>query len=440
MIFIDSFVRALLLILLLVLAGCASYSKGFAPIAAELAQRDLGGALALLDAEKTVERNRLLFLMNRGMLLRMHGEFAASNQEFFAAKQLVEELNALSLREQTTALAINDGTRSYAGAPYEQVMLNLYRALNFLELGQLDEARVEALQVDLLLGELGDKELGPLFSNDPFARYLTALIYEATGETSNAMIAYRSSYQAYQEHQARYPAPLPRQLELDLLRASAAVGLSAENSEFVAEFGIDNWQSSEQLRREGELVFLFHNGLAPVKVEESVVLPDLPKGPLVRIALPTYQRRQNCFSRARLKIAGRIVETEVFQNIEELAIAELERNRPAILARATARVILKHQMSKQAGKENGLAGLLVNLSGLLTERADTRSWMSLPASIQLARVALPAGEYDLEVELLDPYGQLATRLFYPAIRLQPGEKYFISSHEVAEGSLLRRRR
>ena len=440
MIFFDACARALLLALLLALAGCASYSNGFAPIAAELAQRDPGGALALLDAEKPAERNRLLFLMNRGMLLRMHGEFAASNQEFFAAKQLVEELSALSLREQTTALAINDGTRSYAGAPYEQVMLNIYSALNFLELGKLDEARVEALQVDLLLGELSDKELGPLFRNDPFARYLTALIYEANGEASDAMIAYRSSYRTYLEHQTRYPAPLPRQLKLDLLRATETVGLSAEHREFIAEFGIDNWQSSTELQSEGELVFLFHNGLAPVKVEESVLLPDLPKGPLVRISLPTYQRRHSCYSRARLRIAGRVIETEVFENIEELALAELERNRPAILARATARAILKHQVSRKAGKKNELAGLLVNITGLLTERADTRSWMSLPASIQLARVALPAGEYDLEVELLDPYGQLATRLYYPAVRLEPGKKTFLSSHEVAEDSLLRRHR
>ena len=79
-------------------------------------------------------------------------------QVFSEAKLLAEELNALSLREQTMALTINDATRSYTGAPYELVMLNVYSALNYLELGQLDAARVETLQVDLLLGELGRKE------------------------------------------------------------------------------------------------------------------------------------------------------------------------------------------------------------------------------------------------------------------------------------------
>jgi hypothetical protein len=159
---------------------------------------------------------------------------------------------------------------------------------------------------------------------------------------------------------------------------------------------------------------------------------------LVRVALPTYLRRPPGFSAARLRIAGREVQTEAFANIEELAIAELERNQPAILARATARAVVKYQMSAKTGKENELAGLLVNLTGLLTERADTRSWLSLPASIQLARVALPPGEYDLEVELLDAAGQPARKLFYPATRLVSGRKTFISCHEVAVGSLLGR--
>ncbi len=428
----------LLLGLLLVVGGCASYSNSFAPIAAEIAGQDLDGALELLGKRKVPERNRLLSLMNRGMLLRMRGEFKASNQEFLAAKRLAEALNALSLREQTTALTINDATRSYVGAPYERVMLNLYMALNYLELGELDQARVEALQVDLLLGELGDDEVGPLFDNDPLARYLSALIFEAGGELSDAMIAYRSAYQAYLEHQERYPVAVPHQLEVDLLRASEAVGLTEENQQYVSEFGIDVWQTAEQLRQQGELVFLFHRGLAPVKVEQSLTVPVPPRGQLVRVALPEYLRRPAGYSVARLRIGGQVLETEIFEDIENLAIAELERNRPAILARAVARNILKYRVTKEAGKKDDLAGLLVNLTGLLTERADTRSWMSLPADIQLARIALVPGVYDLEVELLDPSGARVKTRSFPAVRLEAGRKTFISCHEVAKESLVRK--
>ena len=426
-------------LLLLTLTGCASYSNQFSPIAAEMAGDHIDSALDLLDAEDPPGRDRLLWLMNRGMLLRLKGDFTASNQEFAAAKQLVEELSALSLREQTLALTINDATRSYEGAPYEQVLLNVYSALNYLNLGQADAARVEVLQIDLRLAELMDNEAGPLFENDPLARYLGGMIYEMDGEYSDAMIAYRNAYQAYRKHGEHYPIAVPRQLQIDLLRSSERVGLADENRRYQELFGIDNWQTAEALHQQGELIFLFHNGLAPVKVENSVMLPVIGQGQIVRVSLPEYLRRQPGFSSARLLIDGRVMETEQVENIEELAIAELSNNMPAIIVRTVARAALKYQTSKAVGNQNNLAGLLVNVAGLLTERADTRSWLTLPADIQMARIPLDPGEYNLEVELLDLTGQVQQRLSYPAVTLDAGEKVFLSCHDIATVSLLGRR-
>ena len=110
---------------LLILAGCASHSSQFAPIATDLAGNNIDHALELLDLENPPSRDQLLWLMDRGMLLRLKGDYGASNQEFAAAKRLVEQLDALSLREQTLALMINDATRIYAGATYEQVFMNV---------------------------------------------------------------------------------------------------------------------------------------------------------------------------------------------------------------------------------------------------------------------------------------------------------------------------
>ncbi|MCD6187359.1 MAG: hypothetical protein J7K09_04255, partial [Desulfuromusa sp.] len=154
--------RFMFALFLLILAGCASHSSKFAPIATDLADNNIDHALELLDQENPPSRDQLLWLMNHGMLLRLKGDYGASSQEFEAAKRLVEQLDALSLREQTLALMINDTTRSYAGAPYEQVLLNIYSALNYLDLGELDNARVEILQVDLRLAELADREIGAL--------------------------------------------------------------------------------------------------------------------------------------------------------------------------------------------------------------------------------------------------------------------------------------
>ncbi len=424
---------------LLILAGCASHSSKFAPIATDLADNNIDQALELLDQENPPDRDKLLWLMNRGMLLRLKGDYSASNEEFVAAKRLVEQLDALSLREQTLALTINDTTRSYAGAPYEQVLLNAYSALNYLDLGEPDDARVEILQVNLRLAELADKEIGALSETDPFASYLSGIIYESGGEYSDAMIAYRGAYQAYQEHGEHYPLNVPDPLKVDLLRSSERIGLTDENRRYQELFGISSWQTAEALQQQGELIFLFHNGLAPVKIERSATFPIIGKGQLVSIALPEYLRRQPGFSSARLLINGQVIVTTPVENIEELAIAELSRNMPVIVARTVARAALKYTTSHEVGKQNGLAGLVLNITNVLTERADTRSWLSLPADIQMARVPLPPGEYDLDVELLDMGGLVAQRINYPAVTLQAGKKTFLSCRRIATMSLLGRK-
>ena len=168
------------------------------------------------------------------------------------------------------------------------------------------------------------------------------------------------------------------------------------------------------------------------------MFPVVGEGYLVNIAFPEYLRRQHGYSSARLLINGKEVETTLVENIEELAIAELAKNMPVIIARTVARAAIKYTTSHEVGKQNDLAGMLVNIAGVLTERADTRSWQSLPADIQLARVPLDPGQYDLEVELLDMSGQVTQRLKYPGVILRAGKKTFLSCHRIATNSLLGR--
>jgi hypothetical protein len=48
----------------------------------------------------------------------------------------------------------------------------------------------------------------------------------------------------------------------------------------------------------------------------------------------------------------------------------------------------------------------VNLLGVITESADTRSWTTLPRSIELARLDLDPGKYKIDVDVVDPRGGL----------------------------------
>jgi len=200
----------------LALNGCATYSSSFATIEQDLTGRRYDEALKSIEAQSKDKKERVLYLLNKGMVLRMKHDFVASNQSLEAAKQEMERLYAASISENTLSFLVNDATVSYAGDDYEQVLVHLYMALNYLELGQRDEARVEALQVDIKLREIAEKFPESKFTEDALSRYLTGMIYEELGEWSDAMIAYRKAYEAYQKYQSNFGVAIPSMLKLDL--------------------------------------------------------------------------------------------------------------------------------------------------------------------------------------------------------------------------------
>ena len=150
-------VRLAALACVLALNGCATYSSSFATIEQQLTGQQYDDALKTIEKQSKDKKDRVLYLLNKGMVLRMKRDFAASNESLEAAKQEMERLYAASVSENALSFVVNDATVSYAGDDYEQVLVHLYMALNYLELGQRDEARVEALQVDVKLREIGEK-------------------------------------------------------------------------------------------------------------------------------------------------------------------------------------------------------------------------------------------------------------------------------------------
>ncbi len=397
----------LLLFFVLSVGGCASHSQALLKVKAQLVAQQPEVALATLEE---LGDDDLPYLLDRAMLLRMSGRYADSNRVFEQGKQLADSLAALSLREQAGALVINDTVRAYSGEAFELVLLHLYEALNYLQLGQFDEARVEALQVNLRLAALADDEEDlserQRYRDDALAHYLAAVVFEVTADWSDALIAYRRAYDVYRQYQKLFAVPPPLSLKLALLRLTQYMGLTEELRRYQQRFAIQHWPSQREYRAQADLLFLLHNGLVPAK-QESFVYHFSPEAKqMVRIALPYYEKTRPAIAFARLRIPGfAAVKSEVVEDIGAIARQTLAENLPVILVRAMARAVIKWKAAHELGKEQGdMAALVANIAGLVTERADTRNWLTLPEQIQMARLLLPAGEYDLTIELLDRQG------------------------------------
>ena len=70
--------------------------------------------------------------------------------------------------------------------------------------------------------------------------------------------------------------------------------------------------------------------------------------------------------------------------------------------------------------------MAVNIFGSVTESADTRSWLTIPEHINLARLTLPAGTYDLKVDLLGHRGEVLSTQTVPGVAVVAGDWTFLS--------------
>lgn len=415
-----------LCLVLAVLSGCVSYSQGFQKVELLLIQQK--PELALVEHEKSVgsSKNELLYLMDKAMLQRMNGQFEASNATLEAAKKVMDELDATSVSEQTTSFLINDSSMSYEGEDYEQIAVHLYAALNYIELNLWDEARVEALQIDQRLKKFAEKHEGKTI-DDAFSRYLTGLIYEHGKEWSDAMIAYRMAYQAYQKEQQ----PIPIFLKQDLIRLSQYLGLKDEYKQYKKDFNLEHVSTLQSMKQQGEVVLLLHHGLAPIKQEQSILVIG-NKGVQHRVSLPIYRSRPSYISRARLTVGDVSVDSQVVEDFDMLARKSFDTHKPAMIARLIARAILKQAIAKEVKSKNGdLAGLITNVAGMVTETADTRSWLTLPKNIHLSRLMLEPGIYPASLTLLGRNGEVISSKNLQDITVVKGEKVVIEQSYIA---------
>lgn len=374
-----------------------------------MVSRQINEAITNVELRSQSKRDRALYLLDKGLLLRMQANFEESNLALEQAKILSEKLSAISLREQAAATSVNDSMRSYEPPAFERVMVHCIKGLNYLQLNDLNSARVEILQMDELLKTEEDLHF-------PFARYFSGLVFEANRESDNALIAYRKAYQAYQE----IDEEIPLALQQDLLRLTQYLGLTEEHEDFKEEFLLEEWPNQEEIREKSKIVAIVFNGLMPRKHSQEINAQSPSDGQLHRISTPFYETRSPHIRRMSLSSGELETDTELFDRLDYHAQEALSDQMPAIIARTIARVSLKNNMVDNATKEAPLLGAVLNIATFLTEVADTRGWNTLPQQLLIASLYVEPGFHDIELDLDN---SSATQ-----VSLGKGRTLFISSH------------
>lgn len=378
----------------LLLQGCAFQQWKINNIAEQLRGGAVQQALLAMQAVEAPKRDQAQYLLNLGMLKHLNGDLEGSTQNLQQAKELMAQLQAVSVREVVGATTVNETLRSYIGTPSERVMVQQLLALNYLAQGSLDGARVEMLQSAVLMREVAHKDSlsGQLAS----AYFMSAVIYEMGREWDDALIAYRHTAELMDERGQL----LPNALQDSLLRLTEKLGFKEEHQQYVQRFG----REAIRLKPgEAEVIALYWQGVVSAKKQSkiSVFSPNL--GHHISLAVPSYPDFYAGVTSSLLTVGSFQASTQLLDDVEALAREDLQIEMPKITATTLIRAVAKHQAVKQAresGQQNGggtLFGFIADIASVLTEVADVRSWNTLPSNIQVARFSVPAGEYPVNI-------------------------------------------
>ncbi|MBW2201423.1 MAG: hypothetical protein JRF71_11435 [Deltaproteobacteria bacterium] len=432
------------------LEACAHKVDHYARLNQSIDEQDYEFALKLMDESKASykDRNAVLFYMENGLVAHFAGRYQESNQSLLKAESRLDELYTRSISKQAASFIFNDNTIPYRGEDFEDTLVNLFMALNYAGLGLIEDALVEARQLDNELNLINSRyadDQKNVYSEDAFIRLLMGVLYEAGDEINDAFISYRRAEEVYRtDYQHNYGVHPPQFLIENLLSAAQALDFDKEMLTIQQMYPSISHPDPDEKRNLAEIFIIHYNGLGPEKVERAWVVP-VPEGYIVKVAYPQFEKKNYEIARGVVRLRhldnGKTYHfsTQLVEDIGSIAIVNLDNHMARIKAKAIARAATKYFIIKVASEEareqgGDLVGVLVQLAGnitaALTERADVRYWRMLPDEIRIGRALVPAGKYDGEIDFVDSGGGVViTRNIKPFLA-GSGEKKFIIQRTI----------
>ena len=368
-------------------------------------------------------RDALLYELDRGTLLHDAQAPADSDAHFARAQQHITDSFTKSISASASRLIINDLTTPYYAADYETALTFFYRAINFWQQQNINAAAVEARKAVFFLDHLrGEKKHG--YTDDPFVQYIASLIFESSGELSDARISRTRALQAYQNRGWAVP-----------------------------EFALpSNWQEY------GEVILLHYVGKPPLKKSQTIqvawnkvlafasspaentgpVSPEVENalragltGSSITVAYPVLEEQPYIIEKSVAEIGGMRFPMQKMTDISALAKQDLDEKMPGIWFRLATRAVLRRVAAVQArhalenkNKEGSslgwLAEMTVGVFGAITEKADTRQWFTLPATIYMTRAFVPPGTQNIRLLLQDRNGNIMGEHIFEKITVPAG--------------------
>ncbi len=401
------FINILVALVALFMISCSTYTSKVAEPKKLIRNGQFTEALEKLKIlAETPGDDQLVYALDYATALQMAGQYKESSQYFLKSDQIAESKDYHSVSNVVGATLGGEEMIQYKGESFEKYLINTMAAINYLMMGQHDDALVEARRINEKISKMKLDGREP-YELSPFAKYLSALIWESDQKYDDAYIDISGAYQL---------DPSIPFICGDLIRISKKARRMEDHAKWKQECNSQEEKNEWYDKSMGELVVIYQQGWGPEKRPR----PDSPRFPhLVSVFSETQS------TRLVLNGVEQLSPSQVVYNIQDMAIKTMNADYGALIARRVGGVVGKAIVSDQIRQKNELLGFVAWVAMNVSDRADLRQWSTLPRNIQMHRVWLKPGVYQIQLKGLD-YSNSHTGEDSAEVKIEikPGRKTF----------------
>ncbi|MEX2455937.1 MAG: hypothetical protein WD381_01430 [Balneolaceae bacterium] len=411
----NTYIHLYLPFLLVLFSGCASYSLDKAQVSLrdDFSNKNFESATAELDRSENEEiykeKDQVLLNLERGMVNHFSGNYRESNQYFSEAELGIEDNFTRSISRGVQSMIVSDNSLVYGGEDYEDVYINVFKSLNFIHQRNYEAALVEARRITFKLEgiEARNRGLADMFAksdsvaeaewkpgnrvveNSALGHYLSAVLFAKTGQIDNSRIETERTFRAIDDQQKAFDFSSPPSKDIKKV----------------------------QYGNEYNLLITGFSGRSPTKVQNDVRLFVGKYSTYVKLSLPSLKLYNSSVNRIEVVVNDSLtIPTFVIEEMDKVAADVYNVKEPIIYARSFTRSLIKATGStlatKEAHKQSEGLGFITWLAGVIgqeiSEKADLRSWQTLPGKAHVNVAKLPPGTHTLTIN----YYSSQNRLLY----------------------------
>jgi len=438
----------------LVFVSCVTSTRNavFVKADAGVVARNYESVAKILDGPDTKsyynEKDQVLRNLDVGLLYHLAGNPAESLRRLDLAERLIDENYTKSISNAAASFLLNDYQLEYFGEVYEDLYINLFKALDYMRLGKTDGAYVEIRRVSDKLNLLEDKygrmasgmnsspsskgvvQAGKTeFRNSALARYLSMLLYRADGRPDDAAIDQRQIQAAFSSQPSLYNFPIPAAVSPPVVPGKARLNI-------VAFAGKSPVKRANNLR----INTLKNLIIVSVQKEDSrgqlqfaqlapISFPGVAGGYNFKAELPEMLLQPSQVARIAVLVDGVPAgELALIEKIDSIALETHKLTETPIFFKTVLRTVTKgiltktakDQANRAASQAGELVGILAFAGGIAadllvdaSEQADLRTARYFPGQAYVGELAVEPGEHTVTVEYFSRAGALLYQEFFP---------------------------